>query len=157
MTTSSTHAECLVRKSVERCIQVEPALKERTWTGVKNYVRKTISTLKKRVVCRGVQKKCMAGKCGNKGVWSKIISLITEWNKIKEGRSECKVKGVSRCDRFEAALSRLISVWHKIGGGGGDITKIFITIWQILYHDNNIYHDIVIFFLLKRFLLNKNL
>ncbi len=28
--------------------------------------------------------------------------------------------------------------------GGGDMTKI-------LYHDNNIYHDIVIFFLLKRY------
>ncbi|XP_073729855.1 uncharacterized protein [Misgurnus anguillicaudatus] len=36
------------KQDCERCIQAEPeALKERTWTGVKNYVRNRITTLKK--------------------------------------------------------------------------------------------------------------
>ncbi|KAI7790205.1 hypothetical protein IRJ41_018223, partial [Triplophysa rosa] len=41
------------KQDCERCIQAEPeALKERTWTGVKNYVRNRITTLQKRVECR---------------------------------------------------------------------------------------------------------
>ncbi|XP_073730464.1 uncharacterized protein [Misgurnus anguillicaudatus] len=36
------------KQDCERCIQAEPeALKKRTWTGVKNYVRNRITTLKK--------------------------------------------------------------------------------------------------------------
>lgn len=36
------------KQDCERCIQAEPeALKERTWTGVKNYVRNRITTLKR--------------------------------------------------------------------------------------------------------------
>ncbi len=43
------------------------------------------------------------------------------------------------------------AIFHFCSARGGRYDKSYITIWLILYHDNNIYHDIVIFFLLKRF------
>ncbi|XP_073703962.1 uncharacterized protein [Garra rufa] len=36
------------KKDCESCIKAEPALKNRTWTGVKNYVRNRITSLKKK-------------------------------------------------------------------------------------------------------------
>ncbi len=38
-----------------------------------------------------------------------------------------------------------------VARGGAIWPKSYITIWLILYHDNNIYHGIVIFFSLKIF------
>ncbi len=41
--------------------------------------------------------------------------------------------------------------------GVGDMPKSYITIWQLLYHDNNIYHDIVFFSFNKVFIILKSL
>ncbi len=43
-------------------------------------------------------------------------------------------------------LWRGVGGWGGVGGGGVIWPKSYITIWPILYHDNNIYHDIVFFF-----------
>ncbi len=72
-------------------------------------------------------------------------------------RSECKVKGVNRCDRFEAALSRLISVWHKMGGGGAIWPKSLSRDDKFLYHDKQYISRYSNFFSFKKVLLYKNL